>query len=80
VPRDVPSSESVAKLGAAVASVGGADILIHDAGIYPMETLAERDVRVMPTVMAVNLDSMFLLRSFRNHGATPLRWRRAGRP
>lgn len=56
MPRDVVSSDSVAELGAAVAGVGGADILIHDAGIYPMETLAERDVRVMPTVMAVNLD------------------------
>jgi hypothetical protein len=48
VPGDVASSESVAELGAAVASFGGADIFIHNAGIYPMETLAERDVRVMP--------------------------------
>jgi NAD(P)-dependent dehydrogenase (short-subunit alcohol dehydrogenase family) len=38
----------LAELGAAVASFGGADIFIHNAGIYPMETLAERDVRVMP--------------------------------
>jgi NAD(P)-dependent dehydrogenase (short-subunit alcohol dehydrogenase family) len=45
-------------LGAAVASFGGADILIDNAGI---ETLVERDVRAIPTVMAVNLDSMFLL-------------------
>jgi NAD(P)-dependent dehydrogenase (short-subunit alcohol dehydrogenase family) len=79
MPRDVVSSDSVAELGAAVAGVGGADILIHDAGIYPMETLAERDVRVMPTVWRST--SMFLLRSLRgSHAATPLRWRRAGRP
>lgn len=58
---DVSDPDSVAALGAAVAEVGGADVLVHNAGIYPMSPALEITFADWRRVMSVNLDSMFLL-------------------
>jgi NAD(P)-dependent dehydrogenase (short-subunit alcohol dehydrogenase family) len=58
---DVSDPESVAALGIAVAELGGADILVHNAGIYPMTMVEGISFEEWRRVMAVNLDSMFLL-------------------
>ena len=58
---DVSDPDSVAALGAVVAGLGGADILINNAGIYPMgpyDTITFQDWR---RVLSVNLDSVFLV-------------------
>lgn len=58
---DVSDEASVAALAAAVAEAGGADILIHNAGIYPLGPYDQISFAEWRRVMAVNLDSMFLL-------------------
>jgi NAD(P)-dependent dehydrogenase (short-subunit alcohol dehydrogenase family) len=58
---DVSSPESVAELRNAVEQFGGADILVHNAGIYPMEPFAQITFASWRRVMSVNLDSLFLL-------------------
>jgi NAD(P)-dependent dehydrogenase (short-subunit alcohol dehydrogenase family) len=59
---DVSSEEDVAALAAIViARFGRADILVHNAGIYPLVDFAEMTFEQWRTVMSVNLDSAFLL-------------------
>jgi NAD(P)-dependent dehydrogenase (short-subunit alcohol dehydrogenase family) len=58
---DVSDPHSVARLAEAVAEMGGADILVHNAGIYPMNPVGQITFEEWRRVMAVNLDSMFLL-------------------
>ncbi len=58
---DVSDPESVAALAAGVADKGGADILVHNAGIYPMKPADQITFEEWRRVMAVNLDSIFLL-------------------
>src|SRR5680860_1262980 len=58
---DVSDPESVAALGANVMELGGADILVHNAGIYPMGPFEGITFEAWRKVMSVNLDSMFLL-------------------
>jgi NAD(P)-dependent dehydrogenase (short-subunit alcohol dehydrogenase family) len=58
---DVADPESVAALVARTAELGGADILVHNAGIYPMKPYTEIEFEEWRRVMAVNLDSLFLL-------------------
>ena len=59
---------SVGALAAEVAAAGGADILIHNAGIYPLGPYDQISFAEWRRVMAVNLDSMFLLsRAFLPH-------------
>jgi NAD(P)-dependent dehydrogenase (short-subunit alcohol dehydrogenase family) len=58
---DVSSEESVAALGEQVASAGGADILLNNAGIAPFQPFADVSFADWRRVMAVNLDSAFLL-------------------
>jgi NAD(P)-dependent dehydrogenase (short-subunit alcohol dehydrogenase family) len=58
---DVSSPEDVDSLRDAVDGVGGADILIHNAGVYPLEQLADATFESWRRVMSINLDSMFLL-------------------
>lgn len=58
---DVSDPDSVRALGEAVTELGGADILVHNAGIYPMRLAHEIQFSEWRKVMAVNLDSMFLL-------------------
>ena len=58
--RAMSDPESVAAFAAQVAEQGGADILVHNAGIYPMS--APRDqFEAGGGCMSVNLDSLFLL-------------------
>lgn len=58
---DVSDPDSVAELAATVSELGGADIVINNAGIYPMgpfDTITYQDWR---RVLSVNLDSVFLV-------------------
>jgi NAD(P)-dependent dehydrogenase (short-subunit alcohol dehydrogenase family) len=57
---DVASADDVAALGrAARERFGAVDILVHNAGIYPVAPFAEMDFDGWRRVLAVNLDSMF---------------------
>lgn len=59
---DVSSPEDVAALAATVAERhGGCDVLIANAGIYPVAAIAETTWDMWRRIMAVNLDSLFLL-------------------
>jgi NAD(P)-dependent dehydrogenase (short-subunit alcohol dehydrogenase family) len=65
---DVSDEASVGALADEVAAAGGADILIHNAGIYPLGPYDQISFAEWRRVMAVNLDSMFLLsRAFLPH-------------
>ncbi|AKU95698.1 3-oxoacyl-[acyl-carrier protein] reductase [Labilithrix luteola] len=62
VPTDVADPDSVARFARAVADrFGGADILVHNAGIYPVVAFEETDWSTWRKVMGVNLDSAFHL-------------------
>jgi NAD(P)-dependent dehydrogenase (short-subunit alcohol dehydrogenase family) len=58
---DVSDPDSVAGLADDVAGLGGADILVHNAGIYPMRSFEDITFEEWKKVMGVNLDSIFLL-------------------
>jgi 3-oxoacyl-[acyl-carrier protein] reductase len=59
---DVSSEQDVAQLAATASErYGPADILVHNAGIYPLVDFAEMTLADWRRVMAVNLDSAFLL-------------------
>jgi 3-oxoacyl-[acyl-carrier protein] reductase len=63
---DVSDAESVARFAAAVTDrLGVADILVHNAGIYPVLPFEAMDWPTWRRVMNVNLDSVFhLTKSF----------------
>ncbi len=57
---DVSSAEDVAALAAAAKDrFGSVDILVHNAGIYPIVPFAEMSFEQWRQVMSVNLDSMY---------------------
>ena len=58
---DVSSPDDIAALRAAVERFGGADIVVHNAGVYPMQQFAEVTFESWRHVLAVNLDSLFLV-------------------
>ena len=58
---DVSDQASIASLAGAVAEMGGADILVHNAGIYPLKPYDEITFDEWRQVMSINLDSIFLL-------------------
>ena len=58
---DVSEPGSVDELASRVAELGGADILVHNAGIYPMQPVSEITFAQWRRVMSVNLDGLFLL-------------------
>ncbi|ADI04644.1 short chain dehydrogenase protein [Streptomyces bingchenggensis BCW-1] len=59
---DVSDAESVARCAEAVTDrFGGVDILVHNAGIYPMAPFADTDWTPWRRIMDVNLDSVFHL-------------------
>lgn len=60
---DVSDPDSVGELAARVADEGGADILVHNAGIYPLKAFSELTLQDWRRVLSVNLDSLFLLTS-----------------
>lgn len=58
---DVSDPQSVQELATAVADLGDADILVHNAGIYPLKYVQDITFADWRQVMSVNLDSIFLL-------------------
>jgi NAD(P)-dependent dehydrogenase (short-subunit alcohol dehydrogenase family) len=58
---DVSEADSITALAERVSALGGADILLHNAGIYPLKPYDEITFAEWRQVMSVNLDSMFLL-------------------
>jgi NAD(P)-dependent dehydrogenase (short-subunit alcohol dehydrogenase family) len=60
VRTDVASADDVAALAqAARERFGAVDILVHNAGIYPVSTFADMSFEQWRKVLSVNLDSMF---------------------
>lgn len=58
---DVSNVESVRKLAEEVTFLGRCDILINNAGIYPLSSFDDMTFDQWRRVLAVNLDSMFLM-------------------
>lgn len=74
---DVSDPASVAALKDKVeASVGRCDILLNNAGIYPMQTFDEITFADWRRVLSVNLDSMFLMTKAFAPGMRRRRWGR----
>jgi NAD(P)-dependent dehydrogenase (short-subunit alcohol dehydrogenase family) len=60
VRTDVSSADDVAELARVAAKrFGTVDILVHNAGIYPVSTFADMSFEDWRKVLSVNLDSMF---------------------
>jgi 2-dehydro-3-deoxy-D-gluconate 5-dehydrogenase len=58
---DVSDAESVERLvGAAVETFGGVDVLVNNAGIFPMVPLSDLDLETFHRVLDVNLTGLFL--------------------
>ncbi|MGV1049681.1 MAG: SDR family NAD(P)-dependent oxidoreductase [Solirubrobacterales bacterium] len=74
---DVSSGEAVAALAAAaVDRFGSVDILVHNAGIYPIQEFAEMSFEDWRKVLSVNLDSAFHLSHELLPGMREQRWGR----
>ena len=58
---DVSDARSVSDLSALTAQTGDPDILVHNAGIYPLHPVEAIDFDEWRRVLAINLDSFFLL-------------------
>lgn len=58
---DVSSAEAGAQLAAAVQAMGGADIVVHNAGITRDRTLARMSAAEWDAVIAVNLEAVLAL-------------------
>ncbi len=63
VRTDVSDPGQVAALRTAADELGGADILVHNAGIYPITPFDEMTFEQWRRVMSVNLDALFTSRS-----------------
>ena len=74
---DVTSPASVAAFRAALDAAGArCDILINNAGIYPMQTFDEMTFEDWRHVLTVNLDSMFLMTKAFVDGMKRRKWGR----
>jgi NAD(P)-dependent dehydrogenase (short-subunit alcohol dehydrogenase family) len=74
---DVSDPASVAALKAELERTGaGCDILVNNAGIYPVQTFDEITFDDWRRVLAVNLDSMFLMTKALTAGMRRRRWGR----
>jgi NAD(P)-dependent dehydrogenase (short-subunit alcohol dehydrogenase family) len=58
---DVTSQASFRELFDAVQELGGADIIVHNAGIYPFQPFEEIGLDDWRRVQAVNVEGLFLL-------------------
>ena len=77
VKTDITSKEEVQALyESAVRELGGVDILIANAGIYPIVPFFETTWEKWRHVMAVNIDSMYLLFQTFIPGMVERRWGR----
>jgi NAD(P)-dependent dehydrogenase (short-subunit alcohol dehydrogenase family) len=61
VPCDVSDESAVRAAREAVEGFGSPDILVHNAGIYPLEPFPQITYESWRRVQAVNLDSLFLI-------------------
>ncbi len=62
VRADVSDQDETARVGEEVRSrYGRCDILVNNAGIYPVADISDLDYATWRKVLAVNLDSMFLM-------------------
>ena len=74
---DVTDLRSVEGLKTAVEGIGArCDILINNAGIYPMQTFEQMTFEDWRHVLSVNLDSMFLMTKAFIEGMQRQRWGR----
>jgi 3-oxoacyl-[acyl-carrier protein] reductase len=58
---DVTSQSDIDQLHDRVDALGGAGILVHNAGIYPFAPFAEIDLASWRRVQAINVEALFLL-------------------
>jgi NAD(P)-dependent dehydrogenase (short-subunit alcohol dehydrogenase family) len=58
---DVADEPAVAGLGEGAAALGPVDILVNNAGIYPFKPFGEMSFAEWRRVMAINVDSLFLV-------------------
>jgi NAD(P)-dependent dehydrogenase (short-subunit alcohol dehydrogenase family) len=61
VPTDVADPDSVAALGQRIVELGGVDICVNNAGVYPFVPFDDMTYDQWRTVLSINLDSMFLV-------------------
>lgn len=61
VATDVADPDSVEALGERVAELGGVDICVNNAGVYPFVAFDDMTYAQWRTVLGINLDSMFLV-------------------
>jgi NAD(P)-dependent dehydrogenase (short-subunit alcohol dehydrogenase family) len=61
VATDVADRDSVEALGKRVAELGGVDICVNNAGVYPFVAFDDMTYAQWRTVLGINLDSMFLV-------------------
>lgn len=74
---DVASGDSVAAFfSGARAALGPVEILVHNAGIYPLESFQDTDWESWRRVMSVNLDSAFHLTKAALDDMRPAGWGR----
>lgn len=74
---DVTDVDSVAAASKAVAEqLGTASILVNNVGIYPYTSFAETDLALWRKVMAINLDSAFIVSKAFVPGMCEQRWGR----
>jgi NAD(P)-dependent dehydrogenase (short-subunit alcohol dehydrogenase family) len=74
---DVTDPASVAALKGEVEKDGGrCDILLNNAGIYPMQTFDEMSFEDWRRVLSINLDSMFLMTKAFADGMRRRKWGR----
>jgi (S)-1-phenylethanol dehydrogenase len=74
---DVADPSSVAALQKEVEkAAGGCDILVNNAGIYPMQTFDDTSFEDWRRVLAINLDSVFLMTKAFAGGMRRRKWGR----
>ena len=61
VTTDVADPASVAALAERIAELGGVDICVNNAGIYPFVPFDDMTFEQWRTLLSINLDSMFLV-------------------
>jgi NAD(P)-dependent dehydrogenase (short-subunit alcohol dehydrogenase family) len=76
VRTDVSDEASVAALGAALDELGGVDIVVNNAGIYPFVSIDDMTFADWRKVLSINLDSMFLVTKAALPGLRARNWGR----